>query len=379
MTSKISDLFGHFATITDPRSSWKVRHHFEEILVIALCAVICGAEHWTEVEDFGKSHQEWFQTFLELPNGIPSHDTFGRVFSAISSVQFEACFIHWMQDVLGRLGPQVVAIDGKRLRGSYDRKSDKAPIQMVSAWACENHVVLGQIKVDEDTNEIPMVPRLLKLLALKGCIVTLDALHCQKETAQSILDSESDYVFSLKENQPTLFEQVEDYFDKATENVEELMGSGVLDFYETSEKGHGRTEVRRYWSSSEVQKLGEHTKWPGLRSIVMVERERTTKDSESYGVSYYISSCASNAELLGAAVRAHWKIENQLHWSLDVTFREDQSRIRMENAAENMSILRRISLNLLKNDSTKKSIRRKRMLASWDHEYLTKLLNSLDG
>lgn len=375
MSSKPSELFQYF-TITDPRLSGKVRHQLEDMIVIAICAVICGADHWTEIEDFGNTNQSWFESFLELPNGIPSHDTFSRVFSVISSKQFEACFIAWMRGVVGEMGEQVVALDGKKLRRSYDSSSDKAAIHMVSAWASENRVVLGQIKVDDKSNEIPAVPELLKSLTLAGCIVTLDAMHCQKETAKAIIEQNADYVLSAKGNQRTLQNHLSKQFEEALDKVEERMAEGTLDYFETQETGHGREEIRRAWSSSEVGQWKGEKDWPNLASIGMIERERTLKGKMSYECAYFISSLEMDAEKLANAVRGHWGIENQVHWVLDVAFNEDQSRIRLENGAENFSILRKIALNLLRSEPSKMGLRRKRLKAGWDRDFLLKVLES---
>ena len=365
----------HFAHLQDPRVEGMSRHNLLDVVTMTLCAVICGAEHWTQVENFGNANHKWFSEFLELPSGIPSHDTFGRIFARISPVEFERCFQSWFSSVIDTLGPQVIGIDGKSLRRSYDLSSNKAAIQMVSAWATENRLILGQIKVEEDSNEITAVPPLLRALALKGCIVTLDALHCQKETARVVIEQGADYVIALKRNQEKLYEQVDEYFEYTLLEEPEREG---LDFHMTEESGHGREEVRRYWMTEQLDWLEGKEQWEGLRSVGIVERECLEGKKGTYGYRLYISSLPADAQQFAGAVRGHWQIENSVHWSLDVTFREDECRIRKGHGAQNMSILRRIALNLLRHEKTNKcGVQTKRLRAGWDRGYLMKVLFSL--
>ncbi len=367
----------HFVHLQDPRVEGMKRHNLLDIVTITLCAVICGAEHWTQIETFGKTHQDWFSEFLELPEGIPSHDTFGRLFAHISPLEFERCFESWFSSVIDTLGPQVIGVDGKTLRHSYDRSSNKAAIQMVSAWATENRLILGQIKVEEGSNEITAVPALLRVLAIKGCIVTLDALHCQKETTEVIIEQDADYVIALKRNQEKLYNQVIEYFNEILVDNPE---SDTLDFYLTEETGHGREEVRRYWITEHLDWLEGKEDWRELRSVGIVERECWIGDKKSYGCRLYISSLPADAQQLQRAVRGHWQIENSVHWSLDVAFREDDCRIRKGHSAQNMSLLRRMSLNLLRHEKTEKGgIKTKRLRAAWDRNYLIKVLFSLSN
>jgi predicted transposase YbfD/YdcC len=370
----------HFAALTDPRCDRAKQHQLLDIVTIALCAVICGAEGWTDVEAFGQAKRPWLRTFLALPNGIPSHDTFGRVFAALDPEQFQRCFLGWVQAVVarshGQLTPgQVVALDGKTLRRSHDRANGKAAIHLVSAWASENRLVLGQLKVADKSNEIAAIPALLEMLALQGCIVTIDAMGCQTAIAQAVIDRGADYVLALKGNQPALEQAVRAMFGEA-----QATGFRGLahDRHETVEKGHGRIETRRCWTIREpehIAYLDEPGRWPGLRSIGMVEAERTIGAATSHETRYYIGSLAGDARQFGRAVRAHWGIENGLHWVLDIAFREDDCRVRQGEAAQNFAILRQVALNLLREERTAKiGVKAKRLKAGWDERYLLRVL-----
>lgn len=362
-----------FSGIDDPRSASGKRHDLMDIIAIAICAVICGAEGWADVELFGKSKQDWLTRFLKLPNGIPSHDTFGRVFSLIDSSQFQRCFLDWVKGISELTKGEVIAIDGKTLRRSYDKHSGKAAVHMVSAWAHRNSLALGQVKVDGRSNEITAIPKLLNMLEVSGCIVTIDAMGCQKEIAKTIAKGGADYVLSVKKNQLQLYEEITDTFAQARGN-----GFEGIDFFETVEKGHGRIERRRCWATSDpdcLAYLNEKGQWNELASIAMVESERTERGKTSVESRYYISSLPSDAQTLLDATRAHWSIENSLHWVLDISFREDESRVREGNAPENLALLRHLALNLLKRDSTAKgSIKGKRKRAGWDNDFLLAVL-----
>jgi len=362
----------HFSSLTDPRILLKTRHKLIDIIVITLCAVLAGADEWTEIADFGRLKEQWFRTFLELPFGIPSHDTFGRVFSMIRPEEFEKCFLDWVRAAFQNIAPQVIAIDGKTLRHSYDRSSNKAAIHMVSAWAAENRLVLGQVKTEEKSNEITAIPELLKVLALKGCVVTIDAMGCQKEIVKQIVEQEADYVISLKGNQGTLHKEVELFLQDATQNRFKDLPH---DTYETTDGEHGRIEIRRFTTTAEVDWFEDKSKWAKLTSFGMVESERHIGDKITRETRYYISSLPSDAKLFAQAARGHWGIENGLHWCLDVAFHEDQSRIRMGHAATNLGIIRHFALNLIKQDKTRKvGVKASRKRAGWDESYLHRLL-----
>jgi len=361
----------HFQGITDPRSDNK-RHQLIDIITIAICAVICNADSFEDIAEFGQAKYEWLKRFLDLPHGIPSADTFKRVFARIDPEEFKASFIRWIQAICELTKGEIVSVDGKTVRRSHDKSNGKSAIHMVSAWACANGIVLGQRKTDEKSNEITAIPELLKLLEIKGCIVTIDAMGCQKHIAEAIIDKEADYVFSLKGNQGRLHNDVELFFqEQRKKNFKEV----VFDYHETVDGGHGRIEIRRYWTTSDIGWLQGKEEWKNLETICMVERERRLDDKIEKETSYYIGSIGSNAERFGHAVRSHWGIENSLHWVLDVCFREDESRIRKDNGPENFAVLRHIALNLVKKEtSRKKSIKSKRLRAGWDNDYLLRVL-----
>jgi len=368
-------LLEHFADLTDPRVERTKLHQLLDILVMAMCATICGAEGWEDFAEFGQAKREWFETFLELPNGIPSPDTFRRVLQRLDPREFEACFVRWVQSVNKIASGQIVALDGKQLRGSRDAAASLSAIHMVSAWACENRLVLGQIKVDDKSNEITALPELLRALALTGCIVTIDAMGCQTRIAEQIIDGEADYVLALKGNQGLLHEDVANYFSWAERTgFQEI----AYTFAETLEKDHGRIEHRRCWATGDVAWLEQQAQWRGLQSIVMVEADREViGKGRTVERRYFISSLPAEAKPLLAAVRGHWGIENSLHWCLDVAMREDASRIRRDHAPENVAILRHIALNLLKQEkSCKLGIKRKQLKAGWEHDYLLKVLRN---
>jgi len=366
------DLIEAFQGIKDPRIERHKRHALQDILFIAICSFICGADKWTEVVEFGLAKEKWFKQFLSLPNGIPSHDTFGRVFSLLCPSEFQTCFLAWVQSISEVTQGEIIAIDGKTLRRSHDRSNKTAAIHMVSAWACKNGLVLGQLKTEEKSNEITAIPKLLKMLELNECIVTIDAMGCQKEIAQAIQDQGADYILALKGNQGSLHDDVTLYLNEAI-NKGEL--NQAFDFHETIDAGHGRIEIRRYWLCNNVDWLDQHSQWRGLKSIGLAESERHIGDEKTIERRYFISSLEHNAQQFGEAVRKHWGIENSLHWVLDITFREDESRVRKDFAPENMAMLRHIALNLLKQETTlKRGMKTKRLKSGWDESYLLKVL-----
>src|SRR3990172_1341865 len=362
----------HFKDIEDPRIERGKLHNLIDIITIAICAVICGADTWEDIELYGETKHEWLKQFLELPNGIPSHDTFGRVFSIISPVEFQRSFLNWIKAISESIEREVVAIDGKTSRRSYDKSKGKGAIHMVSAWATANRVVLGQVKTEDKSNEITAIPELLDILALNGCIVTIDAMGCQKNISAKIIEKGADYVLALKGNQGILHEDIKLFFQDAKETSFKDIHH---DFYETIDGDHGRIETRRYSIVSDIEWLEGKADWKEIKSIGMVESEREIGDKVTKETRYYISSLPSNAKLFGDAVRKHWGIENSLHWVLDVVFREDECRIRKGHAAENFAVLRHIALNLIREEkSIKRGAKGKRLKAGWDNDYLSKIL-----
>jgi predicted transposase YbfD/YdcC len=370
-------LLRFFRDLPDPRGDNKL-HALTDMIVIAICAVICGADGWVQVELFGKAKKKFFKSFLELPHGIPSHDTFGRVFARLNPDAFEACFTAWTrslsqdQDVgAGKL----VSIDGKAIRRSFQHAWDKSGMaHLVSAFVSGNRMVFGQLAVADKSNEITAIPRLLDLLDVRGATVTIDAMGCQKNIARKIVDGKGDYYLAVKENQPQLYQKVRSLLDEAL--LENFAGM-KHDYFQESDGGHGRIETRRVWVTPEVKWLGElRHEWSGLNALVLVEATRQLNGKTSTERRYYIgSNKAATAERAAGSIRGHWGIENQLHWSLDMSFDEDASRIRKGHAAENFSRLRRIALNLLQRETTRKvGIKSKRLLAGWDHDYLLGLL-----
>jgi predicted transposase YbfD/YdcC len=366
-------LIEHLSIIPDPRITGRCNHLLVDIMLIAITAILCGADDWNSIEGFGKAKEAWFRRFLKLPSGIPSHDTFRRVFARLSPSAFQEAFVEWVRDVAGTI-QGVIAIDGKTLRRSHDRALGKKAIHMVSAWAAENGLVLGQVKTDEKSNEITAIPELLRLLDIHGCIVTIDAMGCQKAIAKQIIEQKGDYVLALKGNQSGLQEAVEAIFQQA-----DRVGyqDYAVDYFETSERSRNRMEIRRHWTI-ECDDAFEHSRlWKGLNIIGMVECERTMNDTTTIEYRYYIGSIENNAKLFGRSVRDHWGIENKLHWRLDMGFREDESRIRKGHSAENFAVMRHFAINLLKQDKlTKLGVKNKRLKAGWDDEYRVNMLLS---
>lgn len=367
-----ASILTHFASLEDPRDIRGKEHLLLDIITIALCAVISGAEGWEDMAEYGRAKQDWLSTFLSLSNGIPCADTFGRVFARLDPEQMQRCFGSWVNAISQLLGAEVVGIDGKTLRHSNDKGCGKAAIHMVSAWASANRLVLGQRKVDDKSNEITAIPALLTVLEIAGCIVTIDAMGCQKDIASAIIARGADYVLALKGNQGGLFEDVQWLFQQA----QGLEFEGVAhSFAQSIDTGHGRIETRRCWTLSELDYLTQMPQWSGLQTVVMVQSERRSKGQVTTENRFFISSLPSQAALVMRAVRTHWSIENSLHWVLDVSFHEDACRIRRKFAPQNMALLRHLALNLLSQDSSsKRSIAARRKKAAWDQTYLIKLL-----
>ena len=365
----------YFGDLPDPRVVGRCEHKLLDIILISICAVLCGAEGWEDIEEFGQSKESWLREFLELPCGIPSHDTFRRVFSLLSAQAFQERFAAWVEGVFTVKRGQVISVDGKTMRGSYDKRSGQEAIHLVSAWACESGLLLAQRKVDEKSNEITAIPQLLKDLYVGGCIVSIDAMGCQKDIARTIVEQGADYVLALKGNQGQLHQDVQAWFEWAQHsNFKDMDYS----FWQTPNKGHGRVEVRRCWALSDpraFEVIRHHDGWAGLRSIVMVERRRILPEGAHTEIAYFISSLPADAKLILHAVRSHWRVENTCHWTLDVTFREDDARLRSGDSAENFAVLRHISLNLLKHHPAKLSVKRKRFKAALDDSFLLDLLS----
>lgn len=376
MTNVGTSLAEHFAELEDPRAEHLTDHKLLDIIMIAICAVICGAESWTDVELFGNERLEWLKKFLELEKGIPSHDTFGRVFARLDANQFQACFATWVQAVFQTTEGQVVAIDGKSVRRSHDQANGQGAIHVVSAWATANHLVLGQQKVAEKSNEITAIPELLRLLDVSGCIVTIDAMGCQTEIAEQIIQEGADYLLTVKGNQPHLHEDMAFFFELAQQNE---FSKVEHSYARMVNKGHGRIETRHCWvisGEADLQFLRDFDQWKQLRSMVKVTSQRQLNGQTTSETRYYITSLADDAKKLLQAARSHWGIENSLHWVLDVAMGEDDSRIRKNNAPENMAMLRRIALNLLKQEKTlKRGIQGKRLKAAMNPDYLFKVLS----
>ena len=369
-----ASLLEHFASLEDPRIERHREHELLDILVLAVSAVVSGAEGWEAIEEFGEAKLEWLRQYVPLANGIPSHDTIARVISRLSAKGLQECFVSWVQSVTEVSAGEIVAIDGKTVRRSFERAGRKQAIHMVSAWAKTNGVVLGQVKTEEKSNEITAIPRLLEVLALKGCIVTIDAMGCQTQIAKKIVDAGADYVLAVKGNQEELYRDLEEVFLEAMETDFEGLEH---DYHEVTGKGHGRKETRRYWLLKDLSGITRPKRWKKLTPLGLVQSEREVGGEKSDEWRYYITSCEGDAKAFGEAVRGHWSVENNLHWVLDVTFREDESRIRRGAAPENLATMRHMALNMLRQEKTsKKSIKQRRLRAGWDNSYLHKVLFS---
>lgn len=357
----------HFGSITDLRQQHKIEHKLIDIIVLSIIAVICGATEYKEIEIFGKSKQSFLKQFLSLPNGIPSHDTIERVIIAINPKEFHQCFINWVKSLSKSTGGELIAMDGKTSRGSYDTYKKQLPIHLVNAWSTLNGVVLGQYKVDDKSNEITALPKLLSMLQVEGCIISIDAMGCQKEIAKQIIDAKADYILALKGNQKTLQEEAVHLFTHASgQNTDEIV-----------EKNGGRIETRKCTVLTELNLLDERKNWTDLNSVIRIESTREVADKKTTETRYYISSLTKTAKEFNQLIRSHWQVENNLHWQLDVTFNEDASRKRKGNSSENFSLITKTALNFLKtNTSDKLSMANKRYKAALDEEYLMQILNS---
>jgi len=376
----VKSIEANFNSMDDPRRETKNKfHNFIDIIVIALCGAICGANNWTSIAAYGRAKEDWFRTFLILPNGIPSHDTFNDVFAKMKAEQFEKCFIEWVSSITDLLPGEVISIDGKTLRRSHDNSGGKQSIHMVSAWSTSNEIVLGQCKTEEKSNEITAIPMLLEVLSIEKCLVTIDAMGCQKKIAEAILGKGADYLLAVKENQPKLYDAISELFFESNENE---FDKHYHDFSEQTNNGHGRLETRRCWVFTGLDELAfDVSVWKQLVAFVIIESERTLNGVTTKEHRFYITSCINKpASYFIKSTRDHWHVENKLHWVLDVAFREDESRLRKGDGAENFSILRRISLNLLKKEKTDKTgIETKRLRAGWDNSYLIKVMSTMSA
>ena len=373
----IKSIAENFGELEDPRIQRNKLHKLLDIIVIAICGVICGADNWVDIQMFGNKKEEWLRQFLELPNGIPSHDTFGRVFGLLKAEQFQECFYKWVQAVNEVTAGQVIALDGKQLRGSLDSYLGKGAIYMVNAWANTNHLALGQRKVDAKSNEITAIPELLAMLEIAGCIITIDAMGCQTEIAHQIVARQADYVLAVKENQGHLHQDMAYLFDLYLKEEHPL--SFVDGYHKTVDKNHGRIEIRQCWTlvaDRFLQSVRRLAEWDQVHALVLIVSERRIGEKTTTQSRYFISSLKPDATKLLEAVRSHWGVENSLHWILDVVFDEDHSRIRKNFAPQNIAVIRQMALNLLKKEKTAKGgIQAKRLQAAWDENYLLKVLS----
>lgn len=371
-----------FADLEDPRQAHKVRHRLDEIVVLAILAVISNAQSWTDIEDFGHAKVAWLKQYLVLENGIPSHDTIQRVFQVLKPEVLMSRFRQWTHHIMAVTEGRLIAIDGKTMRGSHDQHQEQKALHVVRAWATEQGILLGHQKVEEKSNEISAIPHVLQLLALKGCIVTLDAMGCQTEIAQQIVEQGGDYVLALKGNQPRLYAHAVDWFDHAQQTTFRLIADHDpdYDYAQTINKGHGRIEIRECWLIRDTPVIAEfrdHYGWTQLHTLIMVRRQREINGQRTEDTSYYISSLREDAATILNAVRRHWAVENECHWVLDVIFDEDRSRIRLGDSPENFSLLRQIALSILKQDTSKGSLKQKRFKAALNDDFRLQLVRNL--
>jgi len=369
-------IIDHFTELEDPRIDRHKRHSLIDIIVLTVCAVISGAETWEDIEDYGRYKEEWLTRFLALPNGIPSHDTIRRLFVRLDPDGLQQCFLSWIHAIREVTDGDVVAIDGKTLRRSADAATGKSPLHMISAWGAANGMVLGQVKTADHSNEITAIPTLLDLLQIKGAIVTIDAAGCQTDIAEKIRKKKADYVLAVKANQGTLLEDAQFAFAEVEQHDLE---DGWVDSHKTVDKGHGRIEIRDYYHTDAIAWSRRIKDFPGARSFGMVRSTRIIGEKRTTETRYYISSLSMNAKQFGHAVRTHWSVENNLHWTLDMTFREDDSRMRTGYSAENFAMMRRLALSLVKRDTqSKRSLKRRRKICGYDNTYLERLLFNSD-
>ncbi len=367
-----NSVINYFCSITDPRvDNFNKRHLLIDVITITICAVICGCETWEEIADYGEIKHKWFKKFLKLPNGIPSHDTFRRIFMLLCPNEFNIAFVNWSNSLRNGSEKDIIPLDGKSIRGSASPLSGQKAVHLVSAWSTKNGIVLGQKKVDDKSNEIVAIPDLIDLIDIKDSTVTIDAIGCQTKIAEKIIDNGGDYVLALKNNQKSFYERVNAAFDHGFENDFKNID---YSFYQERNQGHGRIEERNYFKINDISFLKRETEWKGLSAIGMAESVIIKNGKVSTERRYYITSLDGTAEELGKAVRSHWQIENNLHWRLDVQFGDDSSKKREKNSSSNFSTVKRISLNLLKKCSVKWSNRKKRLKAMLDNQFLLNII-----
>lgn len=369
-------LVKHFGGLKDPRVERTKKHQLTDILVIAILAIIGGAQGWEDIENYGISKQTWLKDFLALPNGIPSDDTFRRVFECIDPEALNQCFLNWVETLVTKMAGEIIPIDGKTIRGSYDRNQGKSALHLISAWSSTQRLVLAQMKVEDKSNEITAIPALLELLDITGSIITIDAMGTQTEIANKIIEKKGDYVLALKANHPTLYNQVQQWFETAQAQNFHFVDVSYVKRIET---GHHRTEIREVWTVpvTAIPQLYQPKIWAGLPSLVMVVPVRHLWNKTTREVQFYLTSLHSNAQLIGQAIRKHWGIENEAHWTLDCTFASDACRIRSFHSPRNFAILRRIGLNALNREQTyKRSLRQKMKRTSMDNDYMIQVLSS---
>jgi len=366
--------FEHFSDLKDPRiHNHNFRHNIFDVLVIAVLATICGADGWAEIERFGEAKQEWLSTFLELPHGIPSHDTFGRVFTILNPQEFEKCFRAWLNSLSVDLVKEVIALDGKTIRGSGNKRRGESPLHLVSAWAAKNRMMLAQVKTEDKSNEITAIPKLLDLLDVKGSVITIDAMGCQRDIAQKIIEKKADYVLALKGNQGTLRDDVELF---AAEQKARGFADSKISQDTTVDGDHGRIETRKTIVIHDVGWLQERHNWPGLQAVVMVESRREIQGKIEQETRFYLTSLVMIAALLGPVIRSHWAIENSLHWVMDMVFRDDECRVRTEHAPANFTTIKHMAHNLIRKAPGKDSLRLKRKVAAWDDDFLASIVST---
>jgi predicted transposase YbfD/YdcC len=370
--SSVGSIKRHFRKLWDPRVQGRTRHLLVDIIVMAICGVVANCDGWRDIALFARKRESWFKRFLKLPDGVPAHDTFERVFNRLNPKAFQACFARWVAEISEVVGLRHIAIDGKALRHSYSGAAGLGMLHAVSAWATEQHLILGQVMTDAKSNEITAIPKLLELLDLHGALVTIDAMGCQKAIAKQIVQQGGDYVLNVKENQPHLLEDIQATVEKALDG---LLSEGDVEEYTKKESGHGREEERSYVVIHNVEGIGEREEWANLTTVGICRSERTVNGQTSEEVRYFIGSRRMSARKYGKVLRGHWGIENNLHWQLDVNFGEDRSGIYQRNAGENFAAMRRIALSLLKRHPSKESIGRKRKAAALDCAFLAEILS----